>query len=65
MTPDNALHIRVRLFDMAHDVNMDIGRYENVMLQDLDVGSLIKDIRQASMKAIKQFEIDMTNLQKG
>lgn len=65
MTPDNTLHIKLRLFDQHHDIQTEFGKYENVMLQDLNIPQFMTDIRKATGKALKQLEIDITNFKKG
>lgn len=65
MTPDNNIHVKLRLFDQHHDILADFGRYENIMLQDLNIKQFMTDIRKATGKALKQLEIDITNFKKG
>lgn len=63
--PDNTIVAHIRLFDLDHEVKVEIGQYENLTFQDASVDLTIKDIRKAFNKLIKQFEIDLTNFKKG
>lgn len=63
--PENMVKVKLRMFDMRHDAVLDFGKYENAMSQDIKIPLLIKDIKIAFNKLIKQFEIDVTNLKKG
>lgn len=66
MQPDNKVVINVKMFDMAHKVEADIGRYENAILaQDVKVEHLMKDIKKAFNEAYKKIEIDLNNMKKG
>lgn len=65
MPPENSVHVKLRLFDQFLDKSFEFGKYENLMLNDVSPDALIKDIRQAFNKGMKQFEIEVTNLKKG
>ena len=63
--PENAIKLKLRLFDLRHDVVVDFGKYENMMTENLNVQDMLKDVKQAFNSLLKQFEIDVTNLKKG
>lgn len=65
MTKDNHIQINIRLFDAIQNADVEIGKYDNVMLQDLNISGVMKDVKQAFGKIIKQFEIDITNAKEG
>lgn len=65
MQRDNTLRLKLTLFDHTHVIEMDIGRYENLLLQDVSMKQLDKEIRAAFAKLIKQAGIELANAQKG
>jgi hypothetical protein len=65
MIPENKLSVSLRLLDFKHEVSEDFGKYENLLLSDISIKQLMKELNATYVKAMKQLEIDLTNFKKG
>lgn len=65
MQKDNTLKLKLRLFDTAHEVEIEIGKYENLLLADMNVDQLVREVKAAFTKLAKRLEIEANNLKKG
>jgi hypothetical protein len=65
MIANNTLAIKLRLFDLEHEISLEFGKYDSLPLNDAKVEFIMKDIHQTFHKASKQFETALTNLKKG
>ena len=65
MSPENEVHIKLRLFDTSVQVFKEFGKYENLMLADLNVKQLMTDLRKTFNKTLNEFEISLTNQKEG
>jgi len=63
--PDNHFAVNLRLFDMLKEIKVEIGKYENITVTDLNLPQLLTDCRKAFNKTLKQLETELENLKKG
>jgi len=61
MQPSNRLSIVHRVFDYTVEVQKEIGKYENIMLQDLNVSDYLKDVRKAFESGLKELELNLNS----
>ena len=65
MNPENHIQFKLHLFDYHKDYQVEVGKYENIPINELGIRDLLTDCRKAFNKSIKQMEIELTNLKKG